>query len=302
MRPRSAISTPANSPSSCTSARFSRDRRNFTAFRRCTPKRRALLVRFPFCSARNGSWAVFTMLFWSSARSSRNNVVSGWLDVLGAAADFTSRTGVRRLHVPEIVRDASRRFTSINMAPRRTISPRSPINLRARPAQSTAQMREADLTYEPLRRSRTKTRASRRRLRFPIARRSPTARPRSFSSPANISTSTASINRSFPHCWLWHTTDYLALEKKDAPTFSHRAQSRGESVRDGEPEAARHNGAEVHDCFSITEIVAYEILGLAEPGKGAELARAARPRSRRCAASTSAAKSISRFRSTLAAA
>ena len=32
------------------------------------------------------------------------------------------------------------------------------------------------------------------------------------------------------------------------------------------------HGAEVHDCFSITEIVAYEILGLAEPGKGAELA------------------------------
>ena len=33
------------------------------------------------------------------------------------------------------------------------------------------------------------------------------------------------------------------------------------------------NGAEVHDCFSITEIVVYEILGLAEPGKGAELAK-----------------------------
>src|SRR2546428_7356707 len=32
-------------------------------------------------------------------------------------------------------------------------------------------------------------------------------------------------------------------------------------------------GAEVQDCFSITEIVAYEILGLAEPGKGAELAK-----------------------------
>ena len=33
------------------------------------------------------------------------------------------------------------------------------------------------------------------------------------------------------------------------------------------------SGADVHDCFSITEIVVYEILGLAEPGKGAELAR-----------------------------
>src|SRR5437773_1485740 len=33
------------------------------------------------------------------------------------------------------------------------------------------------------------------------------------------------------------------------------------------------NGADVHDCFSITEIVVYEILGLAESGKGAELAK-----------------------------
>ena len=33
------------------------------------------------------------------------------------------------------------------------------------------------------------------------------------------------------------------------------------------------NGADVHDCFSITEIVAYEILGLAEPGKGIELVK-----------------------------
>src|SRR5438270_9948186 len=32
-------------------------------------------------------------------------------------------------------------------------------------------------------------------------------------------------------------------------------------------------GAEVHDCFSITEIVAYEILGLAESGKGVELVK-----------------------------
>ena len=33
------------------------------------------------------------------------------------------------------------------------------------------------------------------------------------------------------------------------------------------------NGADVHDCFSVTEIIVYEILGLAEPGKGAELAK-----------------------------
>ena len=36
-----------------------------------------------------------------------------------------------------------------------------------------------------------------------------------------------------------HTTDYLPLDKKDAPTFSISAQSRGESFQNGEPHAAR---------------------------------------------------------------
>jgi acetyl-CoA C-acetyltransferase len=70
-----------------------------------------------------------------------------------------------------------------------------------------------------------------------------------------------------------HTTDYLALEKKDAPTFStaRKAAENAFSMANLKPRDMQ--GAEVHDCFSITEILAYEILGLAEPGKGAELAK-----------------------------
>jgi acetyl-CoA acetyltransferase len=70
-----------------------------------------------------------------------------------------------------------------------------------------------------------------------------------------------------------HTTDYLALEKKDAPNFTtaRKAASKAFSMANLKPRDM--HGAEVHDCFSITEIVAYEILGLAEPGKGAELAK-----------------------------
>ena len=60
-----------------------------------------------------------------------------------------------------------------------------------------------------------------------------------------------------------HATDYLPLDKKDAPTFSIARKA---------AEKALH-GADVHDCFSVTEVVVYEILGLAEPGKGAELAK-----------------------------
>ena len=70
-----------------------------------------------------------------------------------------------------------------------------------------------------------------------------------------------------------HTTDYLALEKKDVPTFSTARKAAQKAFGMANLKPRDMHGAEVHDCFSITEIVAYEILGLAEPGKGAELAK-----------------------------
>jgi acetyl-CoA acetyltransferase len=70
-----------------------------------------------------------------------------------------------------------------------------------------------------------------------------------------------------------HTTDYLALEKKDVPTFSTARKAAQQAFRMAGLKPRDMHGAEVHDCFSITEILAYEILGLAEPGKGAELAK-----------------------------
>src|SRR3954462_13535056 len=69
------------------------------------------------------------------------------------------------------------------------------------------------------------------------------------------------------------TTDYLALEKKDAPTFSTARKAAEKAFGMANLKPRDMHGVEVHDCFSITEIVAYEILGLAEPGKGAELAK-----------------------------
>jgi acetyl-CoA acetyltransferase len=70
-----------------------------------------------------------------------------------------------------------------------------------------------------------------------------------------------------------HTTDYLALAKKDVPTFSTARKAAEKAFAMSRTTPRDMQGAEVHDCFSITEIVAYEILGLAEPGHGAELAR-----------------------------
>ncbi len=70
-----------------------------------------------------------------------------------------------------------------------------------------------------------------------------------------------------------HTTDYLPLDKKDVPTFStaRRAAEQAFGMANLSPRDLQ--GADVHDCFSISEIVAYEILGFAEPGKGVELAK-----------------------------
>ena len=69
------------------------------------------------------------------------------------------------------------------------------------------------------------------------------------------------------------STDYLALEKKDAPTFSTARKAAEKAFGMANLKPRDMQGVEVHDCFSITEIIAYEILGLAEPGKGAELAK-----------------------------
>src|SRR3982075_312482 len=69
------------------------------------------------------------------------------------------------------------------------------------------------------------------------------------------------------------TTDYLALAKKDAPTFSTARKAAEKAFGMANLKPRDMHGAEVHDCFSITEIVAYEILGLAESGKGVELVK-----------------------------
>jgi acetyl-CoA acetyltransferase len=68
------------------------------------------------------------------------------------------------------------------------------------------------------------------------------------------------------------STDYLALEKKDAPTFSTARKAAEKAFGMAKLRPRDMHGVEVHDCFSITEICAYEILGLADRGKGAELA------------------------------
>src|SRR3954449_6473168 len=61
-----------------------------------------------------------------------------------------------------------------------------------------------------------------------------------------------------------HTTDYLALAKKDMPTFSIARKAAEQAFGMAKLTPRDIQGAEVHDCFSITEIIVYEILGLTE--------------------------------------
>lgn len=68
-----------------------------------------------------------------------------------------------------------------------------------------------------------------------------------------------------------HTTDHLSLERKDVPTFPIAARAAAQAYAMAGVGPGDIHGAELHDCFSISEIVQYELLGFAAPGKGTEL-------------------------------
>ena len=70
-----------------------------------------------------------------------------------------------------------------------------------------------------------------------------------------------------------HSTDHLALDEKDVPNFPQARRAVAGAFRMAgitDPTTQLH-GIEVHDCFSISEVVAYEVIGLAEPGHGGAL-------------------------------
>jgi acetyl-CoA C-acetyltransferase len=68
-----------------------------------------------------------------------------------------------------------------------------------------------------------------------------------------------------------HTTDFLPLERKAVPDFPMAAKAAADAYAMAGLGPHEIDGAEVHDCFSISEIVQYELLGFAAPGEGAAL-------------------------------
>src|SRR6185436_6545462 len=63
----------------------------------------------------------------------------------------------------------------------------------------------------------------------------------------------------------------LPLEKKDAPDFVIARRTAEQAYLMAGLTPAQIEAAEVHDCFSISEIIAYEVLGFAPPGGGTRL-------------------------------
>jgi acetyl-CoA C-acetyltransferase len=68
-----------------------------------------------------------------------------------------------------------------------------------------------------------------------------------------------------------HATDYLALERKDVPEFSVARKSAARAYQMAGVGPDEIDAADVHDCFSISEIIASEILGFADSGGGVRL-------------------------------
>jgi acetyl-CoA C-acetyltransferase len=70
---------------------------------------------------------------------------------------------------------------------------------------------------------------------------------------------------------LVQTSDYLALDKRANYEFTAGKKAIEQAYEDANITVDDLDFAEVHDCFTIAELLAYEALGLAEDGKGGEI-------------------------------
>ena len=68
-----------------------------------------------------------------------------------------------------------------------------------------------------------------------------------------------------------HVNDYLPLSRRDPTRFDGAAQAWSQALDQAGVTLNDLSFAEVHDCFTIAELLAYEAMGLAPPGQGARV-------------------------------
>ena len=66
-----------------------------------------------------------------------------------------------------------------------------------------------------------------------------------------------------------HVNDFLPLSRRDPTRFDGAARAWDQAFTEAGVTLADLSFAEVHDCFTIAELLAYEAMGLAAPGQGA---------------------------------
>lgn len=66
-------------------------------------------------------------------------------------------------------------------------------------------------------------------------------------------------------------SDYLPLSRRDAVSFEGPRRAWAQALAGAGCQVGDLSFAEVHDCFTIAELLTYEAMGLAAPGQGARL-------------------------------
>ncbi|OUS20248.1 acetyl-CoA acetyltransferase [Rhodobacterales bacterium 59_46_T64] len=70
-----------------------------------------------------------------------------------------------------------------------------------------------------------------------------------------------------------HTNETLAMSRRDITSFDGAKRAWAESLAAAKLNLDDLDLVETHDCFTIAELLEYEAMGLAEPGKGADVIR-----------------------------
>ena len=68
-----------------------------------------------------------------------------------------------------------------------------------------------------------------------------------------------------------HVSDFLPMSRRDFLAFEGPKKAVADAYRDAGVTVSDIDFAEVHDCFTIAELLLYEALGLCGPGQGARM-------------------------------